>query len=399
MELDFGSGAFDGDARWIQIEIDCGAGPVTLSPRQRLTPAPYALYAPAAGAVPWSGLIGVPGDLADGDDDSTYAAGMGLELSGDVFSLAAGYRLPQGCGNGQIAEWGGTAWVCAEDDTGIGAYWALTGNSGTNPAIHFLGTSDNQALELRVNGARALRLEPNASSPNLAGGYSDNSVAAGVAGATISGGGRSGAPNQVTADYGTVAGGGGNIAGGNDATVAGGWSNSAIGMSAVTGGGRSNEADGILSVIGGGESNLVSGSYGTIGGGYDIAVGGAYATVSGGSVNAADGSYATIGGGESNRVTDDYSTVGGGSPIGPVTMPERRRTAATPPWVAAFTTSPAALSPRSVEVLSTSRRPNTPLWPGAITISPKPIEPRLAGAGATRSPETTVPSAEATTSR
>ncbi len=120
VQLDFGSGSFDGDARWLQVTLDCGGGPITLAPRQRLTPAPYALYAPAAGTVPWGGVAHVPGDLSDGDDDTTYTAGTGLELSGGAFSLAASYRLPQSCTNGQIAEWNGSTWVCGDDDTGGG---------------------------------------------------------------------------------------------------------------------------------------------------------------------------------------------------------------------------------------------------------------------------------------
>src|SRR5262245_48514599 len=63
--------------------------------------------------------------------------------------------------------------------------WSLTGNGGTSAGLQFVGTTDSQPLELRVNGARALRLEPNATSPNLVGGFSGNSVRAGVAGATI----------------------------------------------------------------------------------------------------------------------------------------------------------------------------------------------------------------------
>lgn len=39
--------------------------------------------------------------------------------------------------------------------------WLLGGNAGTTPGPHYLGTTDNQALEFKVNGARALRLEPN----------------------------------------------------------------------------------------------------------------------------------------------------------------------------------------------------------------------------------------------
>jgi hypothetical protein len=37
--------------------------------------------------------------------------------------------------------------------------WDLTGNSGTNPATDFLGTTDNQPLVIRTNGAEALRID------------------------------------------------------------------------------------------------------------------------------------------------------------------------------------------------------------------------------------------------
>ncbi|MEA3336764.1 MAG: hypothetical protein U9R25_12690 [Chloroflexota bacterium] len=68
--------------------------------------------------------------------------------------------------------------------------WSLTGNTGTTSGTHFLGTSDNQALELCVNNQRVLRLEPDVDSPNLIGGHSGNSVAADIIGATIGGGGQ-----------------------------------------------------------------------------------------------------------------------------------------------------------------------------------------------------------------
>ncbi len=50
-DLNFGAGAFDGNARWLEIAVRCPAGSgsyTPLSPRQALTPAPYALYASAA---------------------------------------------------------------------------------------------------------------------------------------------------------------------------------------------------------------------------------------------------------------------------------------------------------------------------------------------------------------
>lgn len=53
-ELDFGASAFTGDALWLEISVRpgtvTGAGGYTvLSPRQPVSPAPYALYAKAAG--------------------------------------------------------------------------------------------------------------------------------------------------------------------------------------------------------------------------------------------------------------------------------------------------------------------------------------------------------------
>jgi hypothetical protein len=53
VELDFGSDVFDGAARWLEITVAHGDGsdPCTLSPRQELTPTPYALYAASANSV------------------------------------------------------------------------------------------------------------------------------------------------------------------------------------------------------------------------------------------------------------------------------------------------------------------------------------------------------------
>jgi hypothetical protein len=98
VQLDFGPGAFEGQDRWLEIEVDCGGSPATLNPRQELTPVPYARYASAA---PWSGLVDVPTGFADGiDDDTTYTVGTRLTLTVSTFNLEPTYRLPQGCANG-----------------------------------------------------------------------------------------------------------------------------------------------------------------------------------------------------------------------------------------------------------------------------------------------------------
>ncbi len=56
VQLDFGSAAFTGDARWLEIAVTYPVGgvPVTLSPRQPITPAPYALHALNGGESLWS---------------------------------------------------------------------------------------------------------------------------------------------------------------------------------------------------------------------------------------------------------------------------------------------------------------------------------------------------------
>ena len=594
VQLDFGAGAFANEARWLEVAVRPGSSTGTytvLSPRQALTPAPFALYAPSAGSVPWSGLTGVPAGFADGvDNDTTYSAGTGLGLSGTTFSadpaylqrrvdtgcgagyairtinldgsvvcepvsggagditavtagtglsgggtsgdvtlsaditylqrrvgtgcdsgyairsiavdgsvtcepvaggagditavtagtglsgggltgevtlsLASIFRLPQACSNGQLAKWNaasslwdcgndsdtlytngdglllnGTTFsadagylqrrvnstcttgqairlvnsdgsvtceavaggagditaviagtglsggstsgdatltvnptvvqsrvtgtceagssirviaengtvTCETDDSGASG-WSLTGNAGTNPSTNYLGTSDNQPLELRVNGQRALRLEPDPSGLNLLGGYSENSITTGVHAATVFGGGifsSTSYPNRVTDNYGTVSGGIDNQSGDNIgtvfdarfATVGGGQSNIASAEYATVSGGRSNQASNILATVGGGYSNTASGYFAAVGGGgYNtasgagatIAGGGGYidlgggqqvitntvtsklGTIAGGSYNLVTGDFATVSGGDKNSATGDYDAVGGG---------------------------------------------------------------------------------------
>ena len=96
---------------------------------------------------------------------------------------------------------------------GAASFWNLGGNVGSMPGANFVGTTDNQPLELKTNGTRALRLEPNTNgAPNVIGGSSNNFAGAGVIGATINGGGAVNylgfsLTNKVTADFGTVGGG------------------------------------------------------------------------------------------------------------------------------------------------------------------------------------------------
>ena len=324
VELDFTAKPFDGTALWLEVGVRSVSGLGTferLSPRQPVTPVPYALQAvnattaasadaaalatnattaATATAVPWSGITSRPGGLDDGDNDTLYSNGAGLTLVGTQFSLDT-----------------------ALTDT---LYWKLGGNAGTTPGVNFVGTADNQALELKANNARVLRLEPNATSPNVIGGNPDNSVIAGVYGATIGGGGSSLYPNEASANYATVGGGRGNRIRGNAefTTIAGGRFNliNTNADSATIGGGYNNQigTNNIYGTVAGGYDNVIGGgaASATIGGGYgnDIQANSAYGTISGGQKNyiQSNNSHATIGGGTNNVIQSDadFGTIGGG---------------------------------------------------------------------------------------
>ncbi|MBS1251287.1 MAG: hypothetical protein MAG451_00319 [Anaerolineales bacterium] len=178
-------------------------------------------------------------------------------------------------------------WGTTGDPTVVtGDGWSLTGNAGTNPTSNFLGTTDDVAFDIRVDSERALRIEPASDltfgfSPNLIGGYSSNAVGSGVLGAMIAGGGRSGALNQVMADFGTVSGGAANTASSFATTVAGGETNQASGFAAVVGGGSANRAGAKFSTVGGGIANEASGGHATVPGGLSNTAAGDYSFAAG----------------------------------------------------------------------------------------------------------------------
>ena len=207
-----------------------------------------------------------------------------------------------------------------EEPEGSLTSWSLTGNAGTTPGTHFLGTTDNQALDIRVNGTRVMRFEPDYTSPSLIAGHPDNNVLSGVWGATIGGGGSSEDINNVTDHYGTVGGGKGNLAGdgfgtvadNEYATVGGGRSNAAAATGATVGGGSSNYALARYATVTGGTNNIASGDYATVGGGRENDPNGDYATVAGGRANDATALYTSVGGGRGNTARNNYATIAGG---------------------------------------------------------------------------------------
>jgi len=174
--LDFGN-QFLGADRWLELAVRTkgGGGFSALAPRQHITPKAYALTAGKVSA--GAGLAGTYSNAVTFNNAENSFAGSGAGLSAlDASQLTSG-TVPNA--------------VLPSDIARTDQVWLLGGNAGTLPGANFLGTTDNQPLELRVNRARAIRLEAsvnNVSSSNLVnvvGGSPDNFVSFGIRGATI----------------------------------------------------------------------------------------------------------------------------------------------------------------------------------------------------------------------
>ncbi len=249
-------------------------------------------------------------------------AGVLLDVNGMIYSRAGGYMFP----DGSIQT---TAFVA-------GNSWLLNGNAGTNPGVNFVGTTDNQALEVKVNNTRVLRMEPTAGTPTIVGGYVNN-TSGGTQGGFIGGGGMAGNTHQMSDHFGTIGGGMGNITGDGDAdpttaryatvgggqnnlarvarsTVAGGYNNRALGPEGFVGGGSDNVAGGgANTTVAGGHENQAQTTAATVGGGWKNIAAGQWSVIAGGELNQSPGFYSAIGGGKENQTPGTYATVPGGA--------------------------------------------------------------------------------------
>jgi hypothetical protein len=128
--LDFGSGVFAGQNCFMQINVETnGVGPyVALSPRQQLTPTPYAVFSENAAQA-----------------NSVISNGVSVAQLNTLAAPASG----------EVLTYNGSSLAWSNPPAGGGSGWSLTGNSGTIPGTDFLGTSDNEPLELWVNDTRA----------------------------------------------------------------------------------------------------------------------------------------------------------------------------------------------------------------------------------------------------
>lgn len=219
-----------------------------------------------------------------------------VSVSGGVFTAQLDFGVAVFDGQDRYLEIG----VLCPSNGGAGPYTLLSPRSPITPtpyAVH----------ALNANELMALRVQYNATSPNLIGGFSGNTVGVTVIGATISGGGASGFINQVNGNYGTVAGGVNNLGSGVASFVGGGEANAAQSLYSVTAGGNQNTANEQFSAVVGGFQNFAGGQASFVGGGRGNRAMATFATIAGGGPSDVGTPTTT-----NNIATDDYTTIGGG---------------------------------------------------------------------------------------
>jgi hypothetical protein len=194
---------------------------------------------------------------------------------------------------------------------GGGSGWSLTGNSGTNPATNFLGTTDAQPLVIKVNNQETFRFNaPGTTAPGWSiqrgGGNTRGLHAVDLQSS------RSSATQVASGNYSVITGGIDNTASGWGSVVGGGSSNTASGIASFVGGGYVNTASAQYSVVGGGTGNTASGYTSVVGGGSGNTASEYYSVVGGGQANTASGYTSVVGGGYVNTASGVYSVVGGG---------------------------------------------------------------------------------------
>jgi hypothetical protein len=196
----FGDSAFNGQARWLKIQVRCtGDGSYTpLAPRQELTPAPYALALPGL----WTQPNTTSPNLIGGYIGNEITAGVvGANISG-----------------GGVVDY----------PNRVTADYATIGGGAANVVTATLVTVAGGAFN-RASGDYA----------------------------TVGGG----SGNVASGRHVTIGGGDSNKASGLTATVGGGSGNAASGHTATVGGGYSNEASGDYATIPGGSDNKAGGEY------------------------------------------------------------------------------------------------------------------------------------------
>jgi hypothetical protein len=215
VSIDFGSNVWNGQSNWLEIAVEGSgdSGFTTLSPRQLVTPTPYAIYAESAGSLPDFSVQPNADNAPNiiGGSSVNYVAGgvEGATVGGGGFDI-------YGFGGNEAV--GGASVISGGMGNLAGGLQSAVGGGATNNASGDFAT--------------------------IAGGIQN--IASNEYG-TVGGGDQ----NTNTGDYATISGGVANMAGGFATAVAGGEQNVASGNFAMVPGGRLCTAAGIGSFAAG----------------------------------------------------------------------------------------------------------------------------------------------------
>lgn len=304
IELDFGDGAFIGEALWLQIVVNG----TPLTPRQRVAPAPMALALP--------GLY----TREDATSPNIIGGFIGNEVGPAVFGATIGGGGATDLINHVLGNWGTVGGGADNTSGALGAVGGGASNaaSGTQATVSggllnvasgnrstIGGGESNTAVGFRSTTGGGHLNTANGENSTIGGG--DSNTAGGEASAIGGGGG-----NTVDGDGAAIGGGVINTAGANYATIGGGFTNAVDGVGATVGGGRYNQATGMDAVVAGGYENFAGGGASTIGGGVSNVTTNVFAVIAGGFENTAFGAQSIICGGAWNEAFSDYSVISGG---------------------------------------------------------------------------------------
>jgi hypothetical protein len=145
---EFGTSAFIGDARWLQIAIQCpgDSGYTTLAPRQALTATPYAL-----GLRPGATVQGSRADVAEAIlTVKNTGTGIGVEVEGGSYGIrSSGYFGVHGDGSLGILGTSGSAGgygVYGQSTSSTGGWGVYGLANGSGAAYGVYGRADSTSL-------------------------------------------------------------------------------------------------------------------------------------------------------------------------------------------------------------------------------------------------------------